>query len=64
MSQMWVDIWSNYVQNKGFWFGDIVSRFKKMGGANMGVNIVIFNLEHTIMLTPRYFYLNVVVGRK
>ncbi len=36
-------------------------RFKKMGGDDMGVNIVIFNLDHTSMLTPRYFYLNIVV---
>lgn len=27
----------------------------------MGVNIIIFNLEHTNMLTPKYFYLNIVV---
>ncbi len=42
-------------------WGDIVFRFKKMGGDDMGVNIVIFNLDHTSMLTPRYFYLNIVV---
>jgi hypothetical protein len=27
----------------------------------MGVNIVILNLDHTSMLTSRYFYLNIVV---
>jgi hypothetical protein len=27
----------------------------------MGVNIIIFHLEHSSMLTPKYFYLNIVM---